>query len=302
MEANLTEKKQHGGQHLEVNLFDLAIYLWRRKVWVAGITFLFGLLGLAHALLTTPIFQSDSVLAPKDPAGNAQSGLISSLGGFGGRLAQGLGLGSSSVDHLEILLLSRGLAEKVLHDNDLMPRMFPKSWDAANKKWLPAEKGKIPKLSEAVEILRQNYLSINADDKKKLITLTVFSRDRQFSKEIASAYLKALNERMREDVRANASANRQYLEEQISSTADPLVREKIQQLIAMEIEKSMMVSSRSFDVLESPTLADYATKPKKKLIVLISLASGFLFSFLSLTCWKMGREAWAAYRPLSDKN
>lgn len=296
MEA-YAQKERLNGQPLEVNLLDLALYIWSRKAWVAGITFVFAVLGALYAFTTKPVFQSDAVMAPKESSGGGQASLLSGLGGFGGMVAQRLGLGSNSVDQLEVLLTSRGLAEKVLKDHpDFMPRMFPGLWDPATGKWKASDPKEVPTLARAVDVLRQGYLQVVGESKRKLIYLTVYSGNRDFSREIATAFLDALNERMREDIRSDAGANRKYLEEQMIATMDPLIREKIQQLIAAEIEKSMMVSSRSFDVLEPPTLAEYATKPKKRKILMISLVAGFFFSFLALSAWKLGREAWTAHQ------
>jgi hypothetical protein len=53
---------------------------------------------------------------------------------------------------------------------------------------------------------------------------------------------------------AEAGANATYLDSQLVTIADPLVREKVQGLLANEIEKAMLVSKEAFRVADPPYL------------------------------------------------
>jgi uncharacterized protein involved in exopolysaccharide biosynthesis len=55
---------------------------------------------------------------------------------------------------------------------------------------------------------------------------------------------------------------------------DPFLREKIQSLIALQIEKSMLVRSQAFDVLKQPLPPLHRSSPKRKRIVFLSFMFG----------------------------
>ncbi|MCD6025407.1 MAG: hypothetical protein K0Q91_2323 [Fibrobacteria bacterium] len=100
--------------------------------------------------------------------------------------------------------------------------------------------------------------------------------------DIVQAYLKGLNERLKENVIHNAMANRDFLEAQMDRTADPVSREKIQDLIIRETESAMLLNANAFDLLEAPEVPILRDTPKRKRIVMIALVSGFVISCLGV--------------------
>jgi hypothetical protein len=72
-----------------------------------------------------------------------------------------------------------------------------------------------------------------------------------------------------------ARENVSYLDKQLEIVADPLLREKLQGLIANEIEKEMLVSKEAFRVVDPAfRLKDY--KIKKVFPILLSICFSFL--------------------------
>jgi hypothetical protein len=208
-----------------------------------------------------------------------------------------VGLGNNNLDRLELIVRSRDLALAVLEDSTLLPGLYPKSWDPARRAWKP---GFVPDRKGAAEYLKSGVLSVTVDYKKNSMTLGVSAGDSSFTTRLLNAYLNALKSTIRENVRSDADSNRRYLEEQMANTGDPLLREKIQQLIGAEIEKAMLVSSRSFDILESPAVPDAPVSPKKKQIVAICFFLGMLIMCVALVIrhgyreFRAGRERLAA--------
>jgi uncharacterized protein involved in exopolysaccharide biosynthesis len=71
-----------------------------------------------------------------------------------------------------------------------------------------------------------------------------------------------------------ATINRQYLEDQLGKTADPLIRQKIYNLIAQQLETSMMAEVKenfAFKIIDPPKVPDKKTAPKRTLMVVLSL-------------------------------
>jgi LPS O-antigen subunit length determinant protein (WzzB/FepE family) len=95
---------------------------------------------------------------------------------------------------------------------------------------------------------------------------------------------------MRNDVVVDAENNRQYLESQLNNTFDPVLKEKIHGMIAMEIEKFMLVNSRAFDVLESAVVPIKRAKPRRVRIVLISVIFGLFGSMAGVFLFQALRD------------
>ena len=111
-------------QDSQIDFRSLALALWVKKGWIIAITLSFAVLGLARAMLSTKYFYSEAIITPKSGSGaEGRQGMLSQLGGLG-LVASQLGVGNTNLDYLEVMLKSRGLAEMVITDNELLPRLF----------------------------------------------------------------------------------------------------------------------------------------------------------------------------------
>jgi len=70
-----------------------------------------------------------------------------------------------------------------------------------------------------------------------------------------------------------AATNRVYLEQQLATTLDPLIKQKTYNLIAEQIELAMMSEVKenfAFKVIDPPLAPDKKTKPKRLMMVVLS--------------------------------
>lgn len=273
----------------EIDVIWVIIQVWSKRFWIGGFTLVMSAIGVVVAITSPPLYHSEAILAPKSNDGaSGVPSMLSSIGGLGSIVAGQLNLGDTKLEKLEIILLSRGLAETVILAHDLLPAIFPAQWKAIQNKAQPASS--MPSLREGVEAIRSGIVKVSVDAQKNIITIGVDWYDSTLACNLAQFYVEALNEKIRNDVRVEADSNRQYLERQLFRTVDPLVREKIMQLMSMEIEKSMLVSSNSFDVLEKPAVPLDRFKPNKRLIVtLYFIVSLAVAVFLTIAWASMGK-------------
>jgi LPS O-antigen subunit length determinant protein (WzzB/FepE family) len=100
-------------------------------------------------------------------------------------------------------------------------------------------------------------------------------------------YISELSESLREDTLEDAAENERFLQEQLESTSDPLLKVKISELLAKEIEKETFARAQkhySFIVLDPPVAPDpdKKVKPKRALICILSVTvAGFFAIFLA---------------------
>jgi hypothetical protein len=111
------------------------------------------------------------------------------------------------------------------------------------------------------------------------MTLQVKSRDSTFSLHLGNNYIEFLNNFIKSNVQSEARDNVSYLEKQLITISDPLLREKIQSLIANEIEKKMVVSKEAFRIVDPIYLSK---KSKEKKLYPLVFGAGLFFMIVML--------------------
>lgn len=257
--------------------------LLAHRKWIAGCVIVATVIGVIYALVATPVYMAYATLGLKDrDQSDGTSRLLSQFSVMGGAAAM-----NNTLNKMEVILKSYELGENVIRANpDLVPKLFPKDWDPARKAWKVKKGKKPPNTDQAVRAV-QSYVDVNANIRKGLISMEIRARSASLAKQVADAYLDALRNKIRIDVMQAADADRKYLEAQLNNTLDPILREKIQAMIAFQIEKSMLVSSQAFEVLERPILPRKKIGPKRKKIVLTAFMVG-LFMSVGLVYARLG--------------
>jgi uncharacterized protein involved in exopolysaccharide biosynthesis len=116
-------------------------------------------------------------------------------------------------------------------------------------------------------------VEIHHNVKENAITITVDYRDPEMASKIVEHFLTALTDHMSSETRRVATINRHYLEDQLGKTADPLIRQKIYNLIAQQVETSMMAEVKenfAFKIIDPPKVPDKKIKPKRIQMVILS--------------------------------
>jgi uncharacterized protein involved in exopolysaccharide biosynthesis len=282
-----------------LDVVELAREVWSRRLWILAGTMATTILGLVYAYTTPSVYRADAIIAPKESKGSGGNiPFLPGIGSLGGLVMQ-MGASNTNVDRLDLMIRSRDLARLVIEENHLLPELFPKSWDAAKKEWKAGSHA--PSMRDGMELLRSSMLNVVVQPKKSIITVSIASGDSTFSARLVRLYLIALNKKIQSEVRQDADSNRQYLENQLSFTSDPLLREKIQGLIGMEIERAMLVSSKSFDILENPIVPNIRERPKRRRILIVSVFAGMILSLTVACFWKGVTMQISRFRGLSSE-
>lgn len=272
------------------DLIRLLMLLWHSKLLLAGGTVLGLAMGIFVALTSPPEYDARAILAQKEVDKDAGGGsMLSRLGGLSGLVGGRLGIGNNSLTRIDVILKSHDLADSVIMRHDLLPRLYPEQWDGKAGAWKTGKGMAAPDRRRAGEMLRNVMISVNVDQVKGYIVLGAKARDSLLVRDIVAYYLEALNDKLLQDVRRDAEINRTYLETQLSSTGDPMLKEKLYSLISYEIEKYMLVSTKSIDVLEAPAIPLERSAPRRKKIVLVALCLGFLVSAFGRLTYELMR-------------
>jgi LPS O-antigen subunit length determinant protein (WzzB/FepE family) len=266
----------------EINLLEYIYVLVKNKWWIIGATVIGLLSGFVIAKIKGPTYISEAVIAAKE-SDNQKTPNLSSFGAFSGLVASQLNISANpGLDKIELILDSRKFNAELIEKYDLlpmiykeaMPKVYAKVYDTINNNW--TSDFKKPVMLGMGGMLKGTYLK--KETKAGLMTIKIESKDSVFSDTLLSKYLLYLNSYIKDNVQADAKENVSYLEKQLITIADPLLREKIQTLIANELEKAMLVSKEAFRIVDPPF--KYVTFKQKKLYPMVFGAGLFFMTMM----------------------
>ena len=249
----------------EISLVDLAATLWKRKWLIVAVTVVAAVGSVVYALLQPNLYTATASMLPI--SGSASSGLsqYAGLAAMAGVSLPGASASDPTVK-IKALLDSRGLAEKLVEDLDLAPKLIKN----------PEKLKNITPRDAAVEALQKGVLSVSVDAKTSLIKISAKTKDPALSSDITNGMVGVLvqnlsaralsasgkniavldvqvveQEKKVRDVQARMAAYQRRNKVVQASTAGAgslaLYQGLIQQKIALEIEISRIESALAAD-------------------------------------------------------
>ncbi|MBW6484675.1 MAG: hypothetical protein K0B01_00775 [Syntrophobacterales bacterium] len=276
MQNDLKQSEYQGAmpEEDEINLLDLFIVLLRHKVMIISVVFLAGVAAVVASLLMTNIYRSEVMIAP---TAQEKGGALSALGGFGAMIASEGGIGAGgSLEQFEVVLKSRELTGAIVREKNLLPVLFEDSWDAAAKKWKD-EPPKTEDIYKAVEAL----LDVKPDKKKNVMTVAFQSKDPAQAKQILDYFVVGMSEFLRQQKLEEALAQQKHLYQQLALTTDPLLKNKLYELIAKQIETETLAKVQkyySFNIIDPSFVPERKFKPKRAQICLLTVVVAFFIA------------------------
>ena len=76
--------------------------------------------------------------------------------------------------------------------------------------------------------------------------------------------------------------NQNFIREKLNNTSDPIMKDKLVNLLTNEIENAMLIDSDALKVIDPPEVPMYPFKPNKRLIMIVITALGLFFSISSI--------------------
>jgi uncharacterized protein involved in exopolysaccharide biosynthesis len=258
----------------EVNLLDLFIVLLKHKVMIISVVILTGIVAVAISMTMKDIFRAEVLIAPTT---QDKGGALSALGGFGAMIASEVGIGAGgSLEQFEVVLKSRELTSLIVRNHNLLPLIFEDDWDVVAKKW----KDKPPK-AEDIHKAVQALLEVKPDKKKNVLTVGFQSKYPEKAKEILDYYVIGMSDFLRRQKLLEADAQKKHLQQQLAQTTDPLLKNKLYELIAKQIEQETMAKVQkyySFNIIDPSTVPERKFKPKRSLISVLSVVAAFFIA------------------------
>lgn len=268
-----TEKPSVSNIGSEIDLMGVARVLWARKFTVGAFGLVFAAAAAAYALLATPIYRAEVVVADaRDGSMGAASSLVSQFGGIASLAGIDLN-GGENIRESRAVLRSRELVQDFIVHRKLTDVVLPAK---AQKRttW------------RAVEQFRKNILTIREDNRAGTLIVAIDWENPAIAAEWANGFVALANDNVRERALADASRNISYLNDQLKRTSSIEIQKVMFHLIETETKNNMLASGRveyAFTVVDAAVAPEIRQSPKRSLITigggLFGLILGSLFVF-----------------------
>jgi uncharacterized protein involved in exopolysaccharide biosynthesis len=247
-----------------VSLREFLLFLWRSRWLALAVGAICGMGAIVASWVVTPEYTASVVLLPvSSEGGGSLSGLDSSMSGLSGLASlAGVNLSGANQAKIEALatLESAVLTEQYIRQNDLLPVLYPREWNAATKQWKITDPEKRPTLWKANQRFK-GIRSVVDDTKTGLVTLTIRWTNPYVAAEWANGLVKLTNAYLQQRTVDEAERSIAYLKTQVTQTNIVEVKAAIYGLMETEIKKEMVAKGRDEFALR---VIDPAQTPEKE--------------------------------------
>jgi hypothetical protein len=279
----------------EITLREVLETLWRSKWSALVLTLVFTLAAAGAALVLPKTYKVEvevSPIASAPGSGQGGSALSSVVSEFSG-LASLAGIsveGDSRKAESVAVLQSEALTEEYIRENDLLPLLYPKLWDAQHRRWKVSDPRKVPTAWKAYQRFK-GFRTITTDT-HGLVTMAIKWHDPVLAAKWANGLVKSTNDYLRGQAIAESERNIAYLKSQLADTDIVEVREAINTIMENEIDREMLARGSdqyALKVLDPAIPPQLPSSPQPVLWTLSGLFAGLLLSFLAA----FARISWA---------
>ena len=272
----------------ELRLRELITVLWRGRRLIAWITLGFIVVATVGAFLTPKTYEASVTMSPVSRndgllnGGGSMGGLGSELGGIAAIAGLSVGVDSRKWESISVLE-SAALTEQYIRENNLLPELFHRDWDAAHRRWKDSSPRTIPTLWKANRLFKGKVRSVETDAKTGLITLKISWRNPVLAANWANGLVAMTNDYLRDKAIAEDENNIAYLQAQADKSNEVNLKQAIYEVLVEEVKREMFARGThefAFKVLDPAEVPEKAASPKKTLWVLVGAFCGLILSSL----------------------
>jgi hypothetical protein len=261
------------------------IFAWLSRWW--RLLLAAGLLGavaaVAYSFTMPKTYRSRMVLAPvtSEEGMGSVGGLSNELGGIAAMAGVDVTGDAARREQSFATLNSDGFARDFIVQENLMPLLFAKQWDAKAGRWLP---GKLPPTLEAgVRKFKHNVVYVKQDHITGLVTVTVEWYSPATAAAWANRMVELVNSRLRSEATRSAEKSVEYLNNQLSKANTVELHQAISRLIEQQVNRAMVANVRpdyAYRFIDPPVAPDVRFGPQRLLYALGGAAAAMVLAYL----------------------
>jgi uncharacterized protein involved in exopolysaccharide biosynthesis len=271
----MDQESKHRFDDDEITFRDLLKEVRASKVLLCSLIGLCTLAGAAIGLFTDKEYEASTVLLPAtDDSTGRGSGLGALASQYSGLASLAginlLGASGGKKDEAMAVLQSELLTERYVRDNNLLPVLFAKQWDANAQKWRPTDPKKTPTLWKANRDFKKIRTVVD-DKKSNTVILKITWTDPALAAKWANDFVRLTNSYLRDKAIQEAERNIAFLNEQAAKTNVVEAQKSIYSLLESEINKEMLARGRAEYALKVLDPAFVPERPSSAGTVLLAL-------------------------------
>lgn len=286
--------------HDDIDLKELFLAIWNKKIFIGAITSVAAILSLTYALTLPNVYTSQSLLAPSAKSDSLSSKLgnlssIASLGGF----SLPSDSGSNALEAVERIKSFEFFSTYFLPNIQLENIMATKKWipeddiliydkrefNKSTSKWVrdfSYPQKIVPSSQEAFKVYRE-VMTISVDKKSSFITISIDHHSPFIAKKWVDIIISEINESMRKADADLAQNSISFLNKAAQSENLQSIKEVIARLLESQIQTLMLTSSNEYYVLkiiDSSIAPEKKSKPTRSLILILGTLFGGMLSII----------------------
>ena len=288
------------------SLFDLLAICRSQRVALFVTVLVVFVLFIAYAVIKTPVYRSSIVVLPSEGLATNNFGALPA--GLSGIAAlAGLRSNDSSIVKSSAILESGAFLERFIKSNDLMPQLYAWIWDSQSGTWRDdVDTQDIPTLSQADKFFEICCLYVNRSKSTGLITISVESRNPEFSAVWANKLVEELNKELQVREIEEADLMIEILRVELEKTNNVGLQQAIYGLIEQQIQRKTLARVRTdfaYQIIDPavPPKPDDHIRPNRAKTAVTGLLGGILlgiFVALLLNHIRILRQAVNTPKPL----
>jgi uncharacterized protein involved in exopolysaccharide biosynthesis len=267
-----------------IGLGELIASLKAYRYVILGTSLLCAMAGFGAGSLLPKKYEATVLLSPVSSQSGSNS-LSASLAQFGGLAAlAGISLpGGGSDQEAVATLQSDALTERYIQENNLLPVLYSKQWDARNGRWKPSAPEATPTLWKGTKYFSKKIRSVSENPKTGLVTMTIKWSGPAEASSWANGLVKLTNEYLRDKSVTEARRNIAYLNDQLAKTSVVELRSAMYSLIEQQVKKEMLARGSdefALKVLDPARTPERPSSPGVALWVMVGLIAGFVLGLV----------------------
>ncbi|BDF95583.1 Wzz/FepE/Etk N-terminal domain-containing protein [Pseudoalteromonas sp. KAN5] len=278
--TGLSEQNNHNNtMHDDIDMRELLTILWKKKLLILLITFIFSVTAVIYSINLPNIYKSEALLAPAE---SEQSGGLAALAGqFGGMASlAGINLAANNgVNKVELaiaVIKSKQFSRNFIKRHKILPElMAAAAWDEPsntleydrslfnpeNKKWVSTgELSKQPSQQEAYRIFSKS-VSIEKSKEAGMFIISVKHLSPHIAQKWVSLIVQDINKEMKTRDVNEAMQSTDFLKKQIEQTNVTDIQKILYKLIEEQAKTIMFAEVRNEYIFKT---VDPAIVPEKK--------------------------------------
>jgi hypothetical protein len=279
-----------------ISLLDVWRALLRYKWMILAVTLAAVVATSAAALLMTPTYRAEAVLAPvaEDEGIGRYAAQMERFGSIAALAGVDLSRHGSRKNEAIATLRSRVLTEQLIRDQKLLPVLFHDIWDEENERWDVRDPEDIPTLWDAYELFDEDVRRISEDRQTGMVVLTIDWEDPELAAEWGNELVRRTNVMLRDRTAQEAQKAIDYLRGELAQTSAMELKQVVHRLIESEMKEIILakVSEEfAFRVIDPATPPEEAFRPRPLQMAVIAGVLGLIASVILALVRDFARRA-----------